>query len=49
MIMNVLKTFVFQMFVYGYPMETAMFSTPVLYAALPPALQRAGPLGKMRT
>jgi len=61
-----LKTFVFQMFVYGYPMETAvvtmgsklpasllnaiaaMIATPVLYAALSPALRQAGQLEKMR-
>lgn len=61
-----LKTFVFQIFVYGYPMETAvvtmgsklpasllnaiaaMIAAPVLYAALSPALRRAGQLEKMR-
>lgn len=61
-----LKTFVFQIFVYGYPMETAlvtmggklpasllnavaaMIAAPVLYAALRPALRRAGQLQKMR-
>lgn len=64
--MYMLKTFVFQMFVYGYPMETAvvtmgsklpasllnaiaaMIAAPVLYAALIPALRRAGQLEKMR-
>ncbi|WP_298034391.1 ECF transporter S component [uncultured Dysosmobacter sp.] len=61
-----LKTFIFQMFVYGYPMETAvvtmgsklpaslinavaaMVAAPILYAALVPALRRAGQLDKMR-
>lgn len=64
--MYMLKTFVFQMFVYGYPMETAvltmgsklpasllnaaaaMVAAPVLYAALLPALRRAGQLENMR-
>lgn len=64
--MYMLKTFVFQIFVYGYPLETAvvtmgsklpasllnaaaaMIAAPVLYAALRPALSRAGQLRKMR-
>lgn len=64
--MYMLKTFVFQMFVYGYPTETAVvtmasklpasllnasaavIAAPVLYAALSPALRRAGQLEKMR-
>lgn len=55
-----------QMFVYGYPIETAvvtmgsklpasllnaiaaMVAAPVLYAAVSPALRRAGQLEKMR-
>lgn len=62
-----LKTFIFQMFVYGYPMETAvvtmgsklpaslinaaaaMVAAPILYAALLPALKRAGQLDRMRS
>lgn len=62
-----LKTLVFQLFVYGYPMETAvvtmgsklpasllnaaaaMIAAPVLYAALLPALRRAGQLERMRS
>lgn len=65
-VMYMLKTFVFQIFVYGYPMETAvvtmgsklpasllnaiaaMIAAPLLYAALRPALRRAGQLEKMR-
>lgn len=61
-----LKTLVFQLFVYGYPVETAvvtmggklpasllnaaaaMIAAPILYAALCPALRRAGQLRKMR-
>lgn len=64
--MYMLKTFVFQMFVYGYPMETAVvtmgsklpasllnaiaaiIAAPVLFAALFPALRRAGQVEKMR-
>lgn len=65
--MYMLKTLVFQLFVYGYPMETAvvtmgsklpasllnaaaaMIAAPVLYAALLPALRRAGQLERMRS
>ncbi len=61
-----LKTFVYQKFVYGYPADTvwatvlskfpasainavaAMIVAPILYAALRPALQKAGLLDKIR-
>lgn len=66
-VMYMLKTLVFQLFVYGYPMETAVvtmgsklpasllnaaaavIAAPVLYAALLPALRRAGQLERMRS
>lgn len=62
-----LKTFVYQKFVYGYPGDTvwatmlgklpasminavaAMIAAPILYAALLPALERAGQLAKIRS
>lgn len=65
-VLYMLKTLVFQLFVYGYPMETAvvtmgsklpasllnaaaaMIAAPLLYAALCPALRRAGQLEQMR-
>lgn len=61
-----LKTFVYQRFVYGYPYNTvwatmlsklpaslinavfAMIAAPILYAAIRPALSRAGLLEKLR-
>ena len=61
-----LKTFVYQRFVYGYPYDTvwvtmlsklpaslinvvvAMIAAPILYAAIRPALARAGLLEKLR-
>lgn len=60
-----LKTFIFQRFVYGYPGETvwatmlsklpasainavfAMIAAPVIYAAVKPALKKAGILNKL--
>ena len=60
------KTVIFQLFLYGYPMETAlvtagsklpasllnaiaaMVAAPLLYAALVPALRRAGQLNGLR-
>lgn len=61
-----LKTFVYQAFVYGFPMQTvwatmlgklpasllnavvAIIAAPIFYAALRPALKRAGMLDKMQ-
>lgn len=65
-ILYMLKTFVYQAFVYGFPMETvwatmlgklpaavlnavvAVIAAPIFYAALRPALKRAGILKKMQ-
>ena len=61
-----LKTFVYQRFIYGFPADAvwatmlsklpasvlnavaAMIAAPILYAALRPALEKAGQLRKMR-